>query len=286
MKTIIINSSNYVAGSGNQFAINLPSNGVKFNAGDKIAVAGCAIYNSTFNITAARGNNKISIVWNGGTPATYTFTFPDGYYSASDMNAFIQQQCILNGLYMTTNSGSTYVYFVEIATNSVRYAISLNVYPIPTSAQATTLGYSQPSGATWTFPSAAQCPQITINAAFGALVGQSSGTYPATSTVSTAQQYVSTITPIISPIDSYIICCNLINSRLTIPVDVLYSVPISASLGQIINISPSQFLFNDIDPNTYSQIVLSFYDQLFNKLPIIDKDIVITLAIKYANESS
>jgi hypothetical protein len=284
MKTIILNSSNYVAGSNNQFSIAFPGNGVKFNAGDKIAVAGIAVYNSTFNITSARGNNKISIIWNSATPQTYTFTFPDGYYSASDMNAFIQQQSILNNLYMTTNNGSTYVYFVEITTNSVRYAISLNVYPIPTSAQATTLGYSMPSGATWSLPSSAQCPQIVINTAFGALVGQTAGTYPAT-IQSTAVQTISSITPIISPVDSYILCCNLINSKLTIPVDVLYSLPISVSLGQLISVSPSQFLFNDIDPNTYSNITISFYDQLFQRLQMNDKDVVITLAIQYASES-
>ena len=177
------------------------------------------------------------------------------------------------------------IYFVELTTNAVRYAISLNVYPIPTTAQATALGYSQPVGSTWIFPSTAQCPQVTFNATFGALIGQYEGTYPAT--ISTlAVQNISVVTPIISPVDSYILCCNMINSRLTIPVDVLFSVPISASLGELINISPAQFLFNDIDPNTYSQIVISFYDQLFNKLQLVDKDIVITLAIKYANESS
>jgi hypothetical protein len=65
----------------------------------------------------------------------------------------------------------------------------------------------------------------------------------------------------------------------------LYSLPISVSLGQLISVSPSQFLFNDIDPNTYSNITISFYDQLFNKLLMNDKDVVITLAIQYANES-
>ena len=282
MKTIILNSSNYVQGSGNQFSIQFPSV-TKFNAGDKIGVAGLAIYNSTFNITASRGNNKISIIWNGATPQTYTFTFPDGYYSASDMNAYIQQQCIINGLYMTTNNGSTYVYFVEITTNAVRYAISLNVYPIPTTAQATTLGYSMPSGATWSLPASAQCPQVVVSTAFGALIGQNAGTYPATVS-STAVQTVSAFTPIISPVDSYILCCNLINSRMTNPTDLLYALPISASLGQLINVQPAQFLMNSIDPNTYSNITISLYDQLFNKLQIQDKDVVITLCIELASE--
>jgi hypothetical protein len=283
MKTIILNSSNYVAGSGNQFSISFPGNGIKFNAGDRIAVAGLAIYNSIFNVQASRGNNKITVVWNAATPQTYVFTIPDGYYSANDLNAFIQQQCILNNLYMTTNNGSTYVYFVEIATNAVRYAISLNVYALPTSAQATTLGYSLPSGATWTLPASAQTPQITINTAFGALVGQAAGTYPAAISA-TSVQTISAFTPIISPVDSFIFCCNLINSRLTNPTDLLYSVPITVPLGQLINISPSQFLFNDIDANTYSNITISLYDQLFNKLQLNDKDVVIQLAIQFASE--
>ena len=282
MKTIILNSSNYVQGSGNQFSIQFPSV-TKFNAGDKIGVAGIAIYNSTFNITASRGNNKISIIWNGATPQTYTFTFPDGYYSASDMNAFVQQQCIINGLYMTTNNGSTYVYFVEITTNAVRYAISLNSYFLPTTAQATSLGYALPTSPTWALPLSAQTPQIIINSAFGQLVGQSAGTYPSAISA-TSVQIVSAFTPIISPVDSYILCCNLINSRMTNPTDLLYALPISASLGQLINVQPSQFLMNSIDPNTYSNITISLYDQLFNKLQIQDKDVVITLCIELASE--
>jgi hypothetical protein len=283
MRTIILNSSNYVQGSGNQFSIAFPGNGVKFNAGDRIAVAGLAIYNSTFNVQASRGNNKITIIWNAATPVSYTFTMPDGFYSANDMNAFIQQQCILNNLYMTTNNGSTYVYFVEIATNAVRYSISLNVYAIPTAAQATALGYTLPTGATWTLPASAQTPQITINTAFGQLVGQPAGTYPAAISAVSVQS-ISAFTPIISPVDSYILCCNLINSRLTNPTDLLYSVPITVQLGQLININPSQFLFNDIDANTYSNITISLYDQLFNKLQLNDKDVVITLAIEYSTE--
>jgi hypothetical protein len=173
MKTIILNSSNYVANSGNQFSINLRGSGVKFNSGDRIAVAGIAVYNSTFNVQAYRGNNVLQIIWLG---VTYTFTFPDGFYDASSINAFIQQQCILNNLYMTANNGATYIYFVEVTTNAVRYAISMNVYPIPTSAQATILGYSQPSGATWVFPGTASSPQFILTSAFGALVGQNPGT--------------------------------------------------------------------------------------------------------------
>jgi hypothetical protein len=71
----------------------------------------------------------------------YAFTFEDGYYSISNINAFFQNQCILNGLYVTTNKGADNVYFFELVVNSIRYATSLNFYAIPTDAEATSLGY-------------------------------------------------------------------------------------------------------------------------------------------------
>ena len=132
MRTIILNSSNYVAGSGNKYVYTLPTS-TKFSESAKIGVASIACYNSTFNITAARGNNTITLVWNAATPVTYTFTIPDGYYSLNDLNYFLPQQCILNNLYVT-NSLSQNVYFVEIVANNPRYSPQVNAYFIPTAA--------------------------------------------------------------------------------------------------------------------------------------------------------
>src|ERR1700722_2387091 len=102
-KTIILNSSNYVANSLNQFSYQFP-NCPQFKAGDQIAVTSCAIYNSTFNIEAVRGNNSFQITFNFATPVTLTITFTDGYYSASDMNYYIQQAMISAGYYATNTS--------------------------------------------------------------------------------------------------------------------------------------------------------------------------------------
>ena len=63
MKLIIINSSNYVPKSGNKYIYSLPSS-VKLTSKSKIGVSAISVYNSTFNITAARANN------------TFTFRFP------------------------------------------------------------------------------------------------------------------------------------------------------------------------------------------------------------------
>ena len=76
-----------------------------------IRLASLSMYNSTFNITAQRGNNIISFIWNVGTAVTYTWTIADGYYSVADLNYFIQNQCIQNNLYAI--SGTNFVYFLE-----------------------------------------------------------------------------------------------------------------------------------------------------------------------------
>ncbi len=277
MRTLVINSSNYVANSRNQYVYTFPST-VKFDDGDSVGVASLSLYNSTFNITSTRGNNTFTIVWNATTPVSYVITIPDGYYSVESLNYFLQQQCIINKLYVI-NSSSQYVYFLELLINAPRYAVSLNAYAIPTAAQATTLGYTQPSGATWVYPALAQCPQLTFLNPFGALIGYTGASYPSTSSVSTNQNFISDLTPNINPVDSYIMTCSLLNSPYSIPSDTFFTVPLTGGLGELIAVSPSQIVFNNIAPNSYQQIKITFFDQNFQKLEMNDNAIVLTLAI-------
>jgi hypothetical protein len=260
MRTIIINSSNLVSGSTNTYQYNFPTS-VQFKDGAEVGVSQISMYNSSFNVSSSRSNNTITLIWNAATPTTYTFTLPDGYYSVTDLNSFLQQQCILNKLYVTSSTGN-YVYFAEFQTNAVRYAVSTNLYPIPTAAQATTLGYTIPSGATWTFPAAAACPQFTITTGFGALIGLSAGNYPSSATSTTAVQQISNITPNINPVNSYVLTCNLVNSNVSIPPTILFSIPINAGIGEQLNFNPSQIVFNRIAPNVYSFIRIQVLDQL------------------------
>ena len=91
MRTLVINSSHYVAGSSNTFSYPLPY-GTKFADNSKIGVASISLYNSTFNITSARGNNTITLTsWAGvSLSSNNVITIPDGYYSVSDLNYYIQ----------------------------------------------------------------------------------------------------------------------------------------------------------------------------------------------------
>ena len=273
-KTIVINSSNYVIGSGNRFEYRLPQTSY-FPAGSGIGVSNIAIYNSIQNINEKRGNNLVTLNWLG---TEYTFKIENGYYSVSDLNHYLQNQCILNGLYVTANSGADNVYFIELVINSIRYSTSLNLYVIPTDAQASSLGYTKPSNATWSYPVSPQTPSFTFGQQFGNLIGQTFGTYGTNQ--STNIQYLSTQTPVISPVDSLILTCNLINSKYSIPSNILFTVPISSALGSLIQVNISSIVLNDILPQNFSSISITIYDQLFNAVELQDTEMTLTLVIE------
>jgi hypothetical protein len=65
---------------------------------------------------------------------------------------------------------------------------------------------------------------------------------------------------------------------------VFFTLPITASLGSLIISNSSEIVYNNIAPNTYSQIVIQLFDQLFNKLAINDYSLTITLSIRQADE--
>ena len=273
-RTLVINSSNYVVGSNNKFVYRFP-NTVIFEAGSSIGLSGISIYNSTFNVERSRGNNVIQIIWLG---ITHTIVIEDGYYTVNDLNFKIQQYCILNNLYMSSNGGTNIIYFVELVMNSVRYSIQLNLYPIPTELQATALNYIKP-GNNWAFPLNTITPQVNIlSQQFGNLIGFTFGLYPLISQATT-QSFLSSTTPIISPVNSYVITCNLLNSKFSIPNTTFYSLPLSGSLGSLITSNISSIVYNAINPQPYNELVLTFFDQYFNPLILRDFDCTITLAI-------
>jgi hypothetical protein len=275
-KTIVINSSNYVQGSMNKYQYKFPQTSY-FPAGSGIGVSNISIYNSIQNTTQKRGNNVVTLNWLG---TDYMFKFEDGYYSVSDINANLQQKMILAGLYVTANKGADNVYFVELVVNSIRYATSLNFYAIPTDAEATGLGYVKPANGNWSYPVSPQTPRLSFGQPFGNLIGQTFGTLPFLSPQSTNIQILSTQTPVISPVDSLILTCNLINSKYSVPNNILFTVPITVSVGSIIQVPISSIIYNDILTQNFSSLEITIYDQLFNPVELLDKELTLTLVIQ------
>jgi len=284
-KHIIINSSNYDS-VNNRFIYRFPTSQRLINK--QVTLSGISIYNSFFNISASNyGNNTIT--FNFPTTTGYlpfTFTFPDSYMSISDMNYYIQQQCIANLLYVTNASGN-YVYFFEIVANSVRYASQMNFYLVPTSADATTKSWTKPTGATWSFPTTSRTPYVVFNTAFGNLLGFSGGTYPTAGSggTTTLTNLISPYAPNISIVNSLILTCNLVNNfGVSNPVDLFYSLPLTVGFGSLITINSQNALYTDVASNDYQYIEIRLYDQNMSSVPLLDTDVLIMLCIKDKND--
>jgi len=285
MRTVVINSSNYV--SGNTFAYNFPS-AVMFGKGDEVAVAGLAVFNSTFNITAARGNNQVTLsfpqwasFYNPSTVnftwsmvnTTFTVTFPDGYYTIPQINSFLQQQMLAQGV--TGGNAASPVYYINITQVTSSLTVQIQISDIP------------PPGASSGAPQTKTTPTMTFNAAFGTLLGFPASSLSANSVLAstsnvTSYFYYNSLPVQINPINSYTLTCNLLNGIHQNPPNILYTVPLSAPLGNFIVVSPSQFLFNAIAPNVYSQIIIRIFDQNFNPITLLDTEMVLMLVIREA----
>ena len=274
-KQLIINSSNYSSGSS-KFIYKFPVR-QQFKKGDQVGLSSVSIYNSFYNISSAYNNNTFTLVFPSLVIQTQVITIPSGYYSISDLNYFLQQQCIKYGFYCTSSASTTsYIYFMEFVTNSVRYAAQLNFYLL----SSNTGTYSVPSGFSWAFPTVAVTPKITFDAPFGLLLGFTANTYPLTGAETSNIQYVSPITPTLSVVNSLILTCNLINNHgISIPSSVFNSITLNAGFGSLITMGAGQIIMSDIATNDYDRIEIQMYDQNLNLLSIIDPDVLITLSL-------
>lgn len=276
MNTIILNASNKMSNTTNRYLYRFPS-AVKFKEGDTIALQSISLYNSFFNIEQSRNNNRFSIIWNANTSVTHNFIIPDGFYDVQSINAYIQQQCLLNKLYMVDADGKNW-FFIELETHPSTYGVQLRLYPLPTQAEATSFGLVIPSGATWSLTTK-KTPQLTISQeAFGSLIGFTTGTYPV-NVATTDISFLNTITPQISPVNSILLGINLINSSFSIPSSLFYALPINASFGSMITNQNSNPIHNQISSGTYQNVIIEFYDQYFNPLKMNDPELTLLLNI-------
>jgi hypothetical protein len=277
MKTLILNSSNIVSGSNNsELVYSFPSGSVQFQ-NDEVAVSTISMYYSWFNIDSTLyGNNVYQYRWLG---STFTVTIPNGNYSIAQLNAYLQFVMIQNGHYLV-NSSSQNVYYLEFTINPSLYVIEFTAYPIPT---ALPLGWSNPAAVV--FPLVAETPQVIIlSNGFRDIIGFNSGTYPPV-VQSTTYTKTSDFTPQVTPVNSLVMECSLINNNLSIPSRLLFSfTPQNTSFGAIMTIQPPEYTWNSIQNGFYNQFSIKFLDQNLRNVKIQDPQIVVLLAIKKSSE--
>jgi hypothetical protein len=281
MRTIILSAANIIANTGNsQFLYRFPTS-ARINARQKLAVHSITMTYSTYNITAANGNNTYSYVWVDGL--SYSVTIPDGYYTIDQINSYLQFAFINAGHYLIAPSGEN-VYFVVISANITTFTVEVVVFPCSSTLYPTTGAspYVIPSGTApaWTPPVTAIVPLFVVPATnFRLIIGYAAGSYPAFQSYTTIQAFQSTSVPQMSPLTSFAFQCSLINNLYSVPNSLFYSFTPQVPFGTRMVITSSFPISVPIFEGVYSSFTLQITDQDFKPINIIDPNIVIVLAI-------
>lgn len=275
---IILIESNNISDSAYRY--RFPAN-VDFSK-IEVALSDISIYYSWRSITSAYNNNKFSFTFpaSGATINTYNITLPDGTYSANDLNNYLQWFCIQNNLYLINSTTGDYRYYLTIQENPSQYAIEFISYPVPTSLPA---GYTAPAG--WGgFPTAATRPQLIINnEAFGQIIGFNLGTFPTTAVGASPYSKVSDFVPQLSPIQSVIILLDAVSNPFASNSGVIGTINSKGTnYGSLISYSAPEYNWISCQ-GVRQEITVSFVDQLFRPLKIIDKNLTIRLLLRYVD---
>jgi len=270
---ISLNGTNVVSGTDNAiYRYTFPSP-ILFQKA-KVAVTTVNIFYSWFNISEALENNTYQFTFTDNTSTTtYTVTMPDGYYSVDDLDTYLQNYCITNGLYLVNASGDN-VYYVQIQENATYYAVQLNNYAFPTALPS---GWTNPNSLT--FPATASTTQFIIPATnFQNVIGFTAGTYPS-SIQTTTQTALSDYTPQVTPIQSVVLACNLIDNRYSNPPSLLYPFSTGGvAFGGLIESAPNTLLYVDVNEGYYNSIDIEFLDQDYKRVKLNDTNLIVQLA--------
>ena len=272
---LVLNSTNVVGNNNNTYKYNF-INGMFQIKDCEISIANISIPYSWFNITSAYQNNSFQFTWYGSSTVLYTVNIPNGFYLISDLNNYLQNFMIANNLYLINASGQ-YVYYIQLYTSSTYYANQILCFPIPTSLPS---GYTAPSG--WAgYPTVASTPLFTVlNNNLQSLLGFSYGNYP-TVTQTTSYSILSNLLPPVgSTVNSIIVRCSMVDNSTTMPSDILDSFSINSVFGGTVTYNPSFEKWVALKNGTYNNLIISFVDQNFNPIVMLDPNVTITLLIK------
>jgi len=269
MKTLIINSTNVVSGSNNsRFRYSFKGGGYNIRKGDQLAVASVSIPYSFFNITTANNNFSFSYSFNA---VNYPVALTSGFYTLEDINYALQQVFIANGHYTLTASGLNN-YYGQIVYNTSYYAVEWDAFPITLPSGGTNPNAIVLSGNT---------PLLLLNTNnFGLLIGFVAGaSYPPVVQI-TNYQKLSTFTPNLTPINSLVINCNVVNNDQSITPNSVLAFSPNTTFGSAIIVNPSQYIFIDCQAGSYTSLDIFFTDQNGAAIVCQDPNICIQLALK------
>lgn len=273
--TLILNSSNVVGNNNNTFLYKFISGNFNVREESEICVSQISIPYSWFNVSTYYNNKSFQFTWtSAGTTTTYTITLPDGFYSITDINSYLQQYFITNGMYLIDANGN-YVYYINLSYNTTYYSVQLLTFNVPTSLPS---GFTQPSNFAG-YPTTTTAPQFIVLSSnnFGNLIGFNAGTYGGGSTSTST---LSNKVPVGSNVNSIVVRCSLVDNNVASPSDIIDSFPINSSFGTNLDYQPNNLKWIKLKQGSYSSFTISFSDQNLNPIYILDPNSLITLLIR------
>jgi hypothetical protein len=278
---LVMNSNNVIAGSNNsRYSYTFINNNLTLLDEAEICISNITLPYSFYNVTIAYNNRSFNLYFPTGAGETlFNILLPDQcFMTVTDINAYMQQQMILNGLYLINPQGK-YVYYATFLYNPTTYGVQLICQTVPTSLPSGS--WTQPTS--WIgYPTTSRTPRINIPSTnnFGKIIGFVAGNYPNTASL-TDRSFLNTLVPLGSNINSIIITCNLIDNAVGFPSNILDTMPISnTTFGSNLNYSPPALKWVKMVSGTYQKMEIQFVDQNLNAMNIIDNNVCISLLIK------
>lgn len=270
---IVSGSSTTTFNGPNEFVYRFPAAGYQ-SGRDEVAMKALTIYNSFFNISAAKNNNTFGYIWPGEGP--FTVVMADGIWSYAALNDYLHQVMVSRGQFLTDDQ-DTNRYYLDFQVNPITYSISLTATPLPLTLPA---GWS---GTVDLVAAAGNCPQLTVTAQTALLFGFSAGNYPAAAQTTLFQQNSPNV-PQISDVTSFNLLCNLVdNSGFTLSPFVLatFTVPPN-SAGSLIQLTPQNLDWVSVQQNqNFSDVSIRLVDQLMRPVVVYDpQGAVISLSLR------
>jgi len=279
MFNLIINNTHVASPLNNMYQYNFKNGSFEVPEGAEMMITSLQIPYSWYNITTRYNNQSFKIYWPSGAgyTAAYTVTIPEGFYSTTALNAYFQQFCITNNLYLKNPAGD-YVYYISIAYNPTYYANQIILKAVPTVLPT--------AGGTWTnpgmpaFPSTARTPYIEIlsTSHFGKLIGFKAGNYGQNQAVDYSVN--SNLIPVGANVNSLVIKCSLVNNGVSNQTDVMDAFPINGQFGANLNYTNTIEKWVSLSPGKYNNMIVTFVHQNFNDINILDNNILINFLIR------
>ncbi len=280
---LTLNSTNVTNTSTNTtFKYNFINGG--FTCKDyEMCISSITLPYSFYNVSSYYANKTFSLIFpTAATTIQYDVSLPDGFYTVTSINSYIQQICVSNGAYLIDSSGNN-VYFIQLVYNTAYYSVQLLTFLVPNAIGT----YTRPATGLYSttgtgLPTVASTTKLVLasTGSIKSIIGFAAGTYPPT-TETASWNTSSTVTPIGSTVNSIIMRCSLISNRCTTPSDILDSMPIKdTSFGSNITYDPSFEKFISMSDGTYNNFTFTFMDQSLNEIYARDPNVSITLIIR------